>query len=641
MKNVKHIFQTGGLFFAMGAIVAGFGVNNFAPAAQAAAPTCNPAIAQGLVLDINAADTTVQSATLAHPASGFIFSANNSNNSTPTGANGQATLDTDQSADTFFLYDFPNQNPPRPVNPGTAAGAFAFAGSPLTAADKIVIKYNNAGKFNGQPIDIIATYTNFTPQASAGVNAIQIQKRNFIGVVYQGLNQFDVTYNIVSAGTTTPVAISNNAIITVASLNPGEYAAPGPNMAPMGSSGITAGTYVENRATTTTGIAAYVGNDASSVNTWLDSLGADNFYKASVSLPVTANNFTLTIGSENGSAWNTIITGVVPPAPCPETPTKTVDKTSVDVGSNRALTYTITQPTQAIPTQILTNYDDFAITDKVDPRVVVDPSKVTVKYNNADKTGNFTVTFANGLLSVTAKPAALADANFYGTNVVIAVPATVNANSLDNLDNIATAVINGNPQVSAKVSTAVNAPTLKITKSVSKTNLKIGDSAQYTFTVQNTSQIATVGDVVVTDKVPAQFTFNKTDLPAYCSADGQTLTCIHKDSIPAGGAIKFTLPVVANAVGTDIVNTVDVVNALSNCAAAGTCRADAEAVVITEADKPVVTPPPAAITPNEPNSGFAAWIGNNPIAIFGLGLAAAFAIWTFARKPAAAKTPRK
>ena len=132
------------------------------------------------------------------------------------------------------------------------------------------------------------------------------------------------------------------------------------------------------------------------------------------------------------------------------------------------------------------------------------------------------------------------------------------------------------------VNTSVNTPRLDVVKTLSSPFV-VGVASQYVITATNNGQAPTLAGTI-TDDIPAGLAIG--NLPAACTAAGQTVTCQVPAGVATGGAVSFTIPVTPqpSAIGQSLVNTAQ---ADANTGDPG-CPAEAHCSGTT--DNPVTAP---------------------------------------------------
>jgi len=550
----------------------------------AAANTCDPSIHNNLIFNRDAADTEIVGFQLANPGTTGVIVPNNLPGQTVTvPATGELNLTLAQTASS--MKDF-----------GTPAPSFLFAATSWSPTDYITVRYNGAATYNGQPVDIIVTYHNIVDAPNgvfgpvpAGVRSFEINQRLFAGVFIWGMSQYEASYQVVSSGTNTSIGAITSSYLSIGSLNAGEYTAPGTNTMVS-----AVGSVITQQ--TVGGQTVYIGADANGTN-WVDQLGDPTYGNAAVMYSLGSPDFSYKIGLTGNTGgldfimWTTSSTAMIPDPVCPPAPTKAVDKSSVDLNSTGSLTYTVTQHTQEVGTEVFSIYGSFVVSDVLDSRLSVNPSNVTITVGGVDRTSSFNIAYNSGThtLTATANSSLLSNDAFYGANLVMTVPTTYNASSSGSFLNQAAVNVDGHSSSSNQVETRVNtpgAPQLEIFKAIDKSQMKIGEGATYTITVKNDSgaDTSTSGDWTITDTVPDNFTISD-QLPTGCNSGsvvGQKITCTTNMVLAPGDSTTLTIPVIAKTAGDNIVNSASVFGGGDPaCVVEGDCVAHAPAVVIS------------------------------------------------------------
>jgi len=180
------------------------------------------------------------------------------------------------------------------------------------------------------------------------------------------------------------------------------------------------------------------------------------------------------------------------------------------------------------------------------------------------------------------------------TATYIVTAADVAAGSVTN---VATATIDGASSNTATVTVPLNAPAIKLTKSVTTSPMVVGVANSYVLKVDNTGGVANSAAVTVTDTIPASLTLGA--MPAGCGAVGQTVTCTVASGalVATTGTQSFTIPVTPTASATpSVTNTANATGGgdpactgSGNCTSSITTPADvAPAIKLT---KSVTTSP--------------------------------------------------
>ena len=438
---------------------------------QAVFAACGTANNVGFILNPNAADTEVVDYQLTYPGAKAMTHYHDINTAARRQiidlANGTAELSIADS------YDGTSGKVT-----GTPAGAFIFGFTDWAPDDFITMRYNNAATYNSQPVDIVATYSNVVAPRNANDPAkyprsIEIEKRFYAGNFQIANGQMQVNFQIMQHNTNNLVSNLVNTSVIVASLSPpanqtdvnnqvGEYAKP---LSGFSEVKLTANTVITETTTFNTNIIAYKG--AIIPPTPLsDNVADPTFMDMAAEFIISSSNMSFITGTDATYATPTTMWSMIyftqsqtdVDLPCPNAPVKSVNKTSIAQGETTALTFAITQPTQTIGAEIMSPYDSFVLTDKLDTRISVDLAAVKVFVGDVDRTADFAISFSDSLLTITALTTALNDAKFYGTNVVVEIPATAKSDNLTDINNVATIAINDYAAQSNIVKLRVTAP---------------------------------------------------------------------------------------------------------------------------------------------------------------------------------------
>ena len=135
------------------------------------------------------------------------------------------------------------------------------------------------------------------------------------------------------------------------------------------------------------------------------------------------------------------------------------------------------------------------------------------------------------------------------------IPVTPQASASPSVSNSASVQGGGDPtcpttaNCQATTSTAVDAPSLALTKTDNGAWVVGQADAQYTLSVQNThASVATVGTITVKDSMPAGITPAAGTYGNWaCTASGQDMTCTSSTAIAAGASDSIVLPVTVTA----------------------------------------------------------------------------------------------
>ena len=580
MKNVTKIAIS---FLSVAALVGAILVSTM-PAL--AANTCNPNIHNNLIFNRDASNTEIVDFQIANPGTTGVIAPGGLPGSTiAVPASGELDLSVSQIYESMQSF-------------GAPAPSFLFAATAWSPTDYMTIRYNDAATYDGQPVDIIVTYHNIVdaPNGAFGpvpadIRSFEINHRLFAGQFFWGLSQFEASYQIVESGATTPIGSFTSSYLSIGSLNEFEYTAPGNNT--------TVSAYGSVITQQTVGAqTVYMGEDANGTN-WVDMLGDPTYGNAAVLYQLGGSQFSYFIGLTGDVGgldfimWTTPSTAMIPDPVCAPAPTKSVDKSSVDLDSTGSLTYQVTQRTQEVGTEIFSRYGSFVMTDVLDSRLSVNPTNVVIMVGGVDRTSSFTVGYnaTTYTLTATASSSLLDDDDFYGVNLVMTVPTTYTASSADSFLNQAAVNIDSHISTSNEVETTVNVPgtpQLEIVKSIDKTLLEIGEDATYTVTVRNVDEPGvepTSGTWTITDDVPDNFAISD-QLPTGCdsgSVVGQRVVCETDMVLEPGDSVTLTIPVVAIAAGEGIINTASVFGGGDpTCLVEGDCVANAPAVIIED-----------------------------------------------------------
>ncbi|HYG71134.1 MAG TPA: DUF11 domain-containing protein [Actinomycetota bacterium] len=110
------------------------------------------------------------------------------------------------------------------------------------------------------------------------------------------------------------------------------------------------------------------------------------------------------------------------------------------------------------------------------------------------------------------------------------------------------------------VGAAPQNPNVKIVKTANQGTVAAGSAFTYTLRVENTSTVA-ANNVVITDTIPASLTIG--NLPAGCSANGQTVTC-NIGTLAAGASVTRQIPVTTSNGSCPSVNNTGTVTATND-----------------------------------------------------------------------------
>ena len=435
LRKSRGVFRVGLFFAAAFAIFVGV----FARSSPANAVACLP-MRNSFIISQTAVDAEVVSATITNKVTNATPYGNQNGVTPPTPnpavnipASGWVELPAKNSA-VWFSGD------------GVATGSFFFPVSQFSPNDTITIRFKNAATYNGKTVDILETWSNIISRTGAG--SIQIAKRFYSGEFALGIFAVQVNIKVVEPGSTTPLTDFTNSYLTVLSLNPGQITKPLANIPDVTLSDDTAIVQIDTAHSGLTG--AYTGGDSN----WTDKLGSDTFHRGAVQYSLDSADFSFYNGSDLASPnyWASNGTALLV-AVCPDAPVKVADARIAKLGDK--INYQISQITQILGSEILANYQNFAISDRLDSRLKIDPAQITVTVGGEDQTSNFAIDFdeTSRELTVVANATLLASTNFYGREVVFNVPAKITGEiSADvPIKNRAAATIDGNEQETNEV----------------------------------------------------------------------------------------------------------------------------------------------------------------------------------------------
>jgi uncharacterized repeat protein (TIGR01451 family) len=156
---------------------------------------------------------------------------------------------------------------------------------------------------------------------------------------------------------------------------------------------------------------------------------------------------------------------------------------------------------------------------------------------------------ASGQLVTCTVPAPLAP----GTPMTLEIPVTptVGGQSVVNTATVAGGGDSGCPRTRTRcestVTTAVDAPVLRITKEATPPGFSLGVPGTFDLRVVNEGTAHTTAVARVVDNIPATFAIGA--LPSGCVAVGQHVTCLVLPGLEPGGAASFAIPVTPSAGG--------------------------------------------------------------------------------------------
>jgi len=211
------------------------------------------------------------------------------------------------------------------------------------------------------------------------------------------------------------------------------------------------------------------------------------------------------------------------------------------------------------------------------PFVVGQPASYTITVTNAGTattTGNITVTdnLPTGItlasaagtnwacVGTTALTCTFTGTLAVGANTALTLNVTVGA-SAGSATNTATASGGGDPSCPAAahctgtVVVGSSVPQLDVTKTASPNPFVVGQPASYTITVTNSGTAATVGNITVSDNLPAGITLTTAAGTNWACSGTSALTCTFSGTLAAGANTALTLNVAVGASATSGTNT--------------------------------------------------------------------------------------
>ena len=309
----------------------------------------------------------------------------------------------------------------------------------------------------------------------------------------------------------------------------------------------------------------------------------------------TVNNTASVVGGgDNTSATSNVVTTVINAAPMPNLLISKVGPSTATVGTNFAYTLTVNN--------VGTGASNGTIT-------ITDVLPVGLSFVSGS--GNGWTCSANGQ-TVTCVSTTPIFVN--GTNSV-----TVTVNPLTSGTVVNNASVLGGGDVtqatSNDVTTTINpapTPNLIINKSGPSTGI-VGNTYNYTLTVNNTGTSATSGQITVTDALPQGLSFVAGSGNGWtCSASGQNVICTSSTAIFVNGTVNIILTVNPTQTGT-YVNIASVVGGGDNSSA----NSNSVTTVINPASAPSLS-----VTKSGPSTGTVGVNYNYTLTVANIGTSA-------------------
>jgi hypothetical protein len=309
----------------------------------------------------------------------------------------------------------------------------------------------------------------------------------------------------------------------------------------------------------------------------------------------TVNNTASVVGGgDNTSATSNVVTTVINAAPMPNLLISKVGPSTATVGTNFAYTLTVNN--------VGTGASNGTIT-------ITDVLPVGLSFVSGS--GNGWTCSANGQ-TVTCVSTTPIFVN--GTNSV-----TVTVNPLTSGTVVNNASVLGGGDVtqatSNDVTTTINpapTPNLIINKSGPSTGI-VGNTYNYTLTVNNTGTSATSGQIAVTDALPQGLSFVAGSGNGWtCSASGQNVICTSSTAIFVNGTVNIILTVNPTQTGT-YVNIASVVGGGDNSSA----NSNSVTTVINPASAPSLS-----VTKSGPSTGTVGVNYNYTLTVANIGTSA-------------------
>lgn len=312
------------------------------------------------------------------------------------------------------------------------------------SSDMIVAEWGNVGTYDGQPINMRATFRDmkyasmFPIPSASGVNAgmvrntayIQISESPFSGFSYYNLSHLNVTYQFFNRSTGLLINVPG-AFLTANSLNGfGTYQ----DGTPRTITGVDWDTG-QSRTVADPGLGEFVQYDRESTvhvrtdtniarrshsgipytspvyigtsNHFVDTLGDETFTKNSASFLLTGSSHTFTFGSgKRNSAWAALSSGVLF-RPEAEPLQKQVVSTSganingQDIPAGTTFRYRVTQRVHILGEDIVDKYASFTMRDDLPSGVTYQSARILDQYGNAVSSPG-TISHSGGVVTYTA-----------------------------------------------------------------------------------------------------------------------------------------------------------------------------------------------------------------------------------------------
>lgn len=418
----------------------------------------------------------------------------------------------------------------------------------LSNTDSFSVEYPYAGKYDGKPISLKMTFTEFYNAGNtfynkyqpAGTPAIEIyiNQSAYNGYVYRGIESFKLKYEFKFADGK-PVVFNNDGYLGFNSLN-------GYNeLKRSNGTLIKDDPYFANYKQITEGV-SYLNADPSSKaytmqngnmqsypiadtsagnptqgsvfaganNNFEDELGALTYTKNSVSFQIKGSAPEFFVVGSRGSAWNTPTS-----APLfntlPQKPEKRVsdsDETLVlkdtlkdlEDGIKNGVTYTVSQQIGTLGVDVLTKYTAFGFSDTLND--IFDAKNAVVKVKDSlgnDLTSKFDIAIKGQEVVANAKKELIDDVAIYdGRTYTMTIAVKIDLNkaatiptTLTSFPNVAKVAVNNTPQETNKVETLVLRNPMTIEKKVNKEIAKVGEEVEYSIIVKNPESIDQSGEV--------------------------------------------------------------------------------------------------------------------------------------------------